>query len=350
MRVRGARGRAEEPPAGVPELPGGPLGPLTERHRGSSTEGVCCTPDLVTLCRPWASECGGVRLTCDPWSPVRQPPAGLAGGQWELGVQTRAGGGQEMLKRDLTAHPYCSEIVTQLLRIFYLCQTCMNAPGILTTAATRRHPRCSWMSGTRSLTQRPGQDTGKALWMRSGPECTCCSCSRQVARWWPVVFTGGGNTPGQGEEGMRGARARGAPGSQGDIERGGLLWRWRGSCPLGRAQELHSGVVSWRQTENPRTQITAQQAVSEVAAVTGCRPDPRDQSPLTCPEDRRACEAGVRTSWDLLGEGHTEQTTLPAASWAASPSPRAVGLFRVQHRECSAPRPAAPHVSFSECW
>ncbi|XP_077718939.1 uncharacterized protein LOC144292475 isoform X2 [Canis aureus] len=73
-------------------------------------------------------------------------------------------------------------------------------------------------------------------------------------------------------------------------------------------------------------------AVSEVAAVTGCRPDPRDQSPLTCPEDRRACEAGVRTSWDLLGEGHTEQTTLPAASWAASPSPRAVGLFRVQHR------------------
>ncbi|CAK7309321.1 USP6 N-terminal-like protein [Vulpes lagopus] len=50
-----------------------------------------------------------------------------------------------------------------------------------------------------------------------------------------------------------------------------------------------------------------------------------------CPEDRRACEAGVCTSCDLLGEGHTEQTTLPAASWAASPSPRAVGLFRVQH-------------------
>ncbi|KAM8928922.1 uncharacterized protein AAEQ78_021126 isoform 1-T1 [Lycaon pictus] len=65
---------------------------------------------------------------------------------------------------------------------------------------------------------------------------------------------------------------------------------------------------------------------------TEARPDPRDQSPLTCPEDRRACEAGVRTSWDLLGKGHTELTTLPAASWAASPSPRAVGLFRVQHR------------------
>ena len=175
--------------------------------------------------------------------------------------------------------------------------------------------------------------------------CLLRACSQMGAAGVPRTW---GTSQSRGRISVRSCReqAGDAPGSQGDIQGQGLLQGWRRRWQLWeRPGAAHPtvGAPTRRHTENPRMQRNPQHAVCvRSLPVTMCRPDPRELAPTEVPQRPLA----------LLGRGaRLSRAPCCPPSWAASPVPRAVCLFHVQHRECPCPQTSYPTgVPCPESW